>query len=422
MLIVPASRDAAAAETKIKVTKQADLPRSSYVIVGTASQFVESTDEQFNPFASKVRADIERVLADYEIEDKSTMRQLLGAKLDLQELGGEYDAGLQTIEALRALEEKPSSKLTSGLFARARLQAAKDTGARAGAAYEQAFRKRYRESIEALPWDVVQDRIKESFAYSRINSRGATLGEVKTELDPAVLKSGTLDKVEAWELISARNNLKSAIPLSAERGDVLRGYIAQHDVVKPEIWTAREATFTKDQRLTPVLVGIWDTGVDVAQFPDQLFTDPVPSASGTHGLAFDDVGKPSKDWLYPLTPEQQKAYPEFRDEIKGILDLQNGVDSPEAAAVQKKYGSLSPDEMHERMELNKVIGCSISTERIARGSQCAAIRRRGSSLRASTINCRICRLPLRKNGLGTWAPPFNRWRIISGHDTSGWST
>ena len=111
--------------------QQADLPRSSYAIVGTASQFVEAPDGRFNPFASKVRADIERILADYEIEDKSTMRKLLGAKLDLQELDGEYKAGLQTIEAFRALEEKPSSKLTSGLFARARLQAALDAGTRA---------------------------------------------------------------------------------------------------------------------------------------------------------------------------------------------------------------------------------------------------------------------------------------------------
>ena len=126
------------------------------------------------------------------------------------------------------------------------------------------------------------------------------------------------------------------IPLSRERGDVLHEYIALHDVVKPEIWSAREATLTADQHLTPVLVGIWDSGIDVSLFPNQLFTDPNPTASGNHGLAFDDVGNPSTDWLYPLTAEQRKAYPEFRDQLKGILDLQNGIDSPEAAAVREE--------------------------------------------------------------------------------------
>lgn len=372
VILIAAPSVSARLDAKAKVTKQADLPRFSYTIVGTPSQFVEADNAQFKPFSSKVRSDIDRILADFEIEDKSTMRKLLAAKLDLQELDGEYEAGLRTVEALRALEEKPSSKLTSGLFARARLQAALDTGATSGAAYVQTFRGQYRKSIDALPWDIVQDQIKSSFAYSRINSRAAALGEVKTELDPAVSKSGALDNLEAWELISARNNLKSAIPLGPERGDVLHEYIALHDVIKPEIWSAREATLTADQRLTPVLVGIWDSGIDVSLFPSQLFTDPTPTASGSHGLAFDDVGNPSTQWLYPLTAEQQKAYPEFRDEIKGILDLQNGIDSPEAATVQRKFNTLSPDQMHDLMELNKVIGFYIH------GTHCAGIAVRGN--------------------------------------------
>src|ERR1019366_8761002 len=65
------------------------------------------------------------------------------------------------------------------------------------------------------------------------------------------------------------------------------------------------------------LVGIWDSGIDVALFPDQLFDDPNPTASGTHGLAFDDLGGPSMSWLHPLTPEQLKTHPETRDDIKG---------------------------------------------------------------------------------------------------------
>ena len=371
-VLVAASSASAALAAKVKVTTQADLPRSSYAIDGLASEFVEAPNARFNPFAAKVRSDIEHILADFEIEDKSTMRKLLGAKLDLQELDGEYKAGLQTVELLRALEDKPSRKLTSGLFVRARLQAALDTGATSGPAYVQAFSKRYQLSIDELPWDIVEDDIRSSFAFSRVNTRAATLGNVKTELDPAAAKSGAIDNLEAWALIAARNNLKSAIPLSPERGNVLHKYIASHEVIKPDIWAAREATLTADQRLTPVLVGVWDSGVDVSLFPGQLFDDPDPTASGRHGLAFDDVGNPSTDWLYPLTAEQRKAYPEYRDQIKGILDLQNGIDSAEAATVQKKFSTLSPEQMHEMTELNKVIGFYIH------GTHCAGIAVRGN--------------------------------------------
>ena len=118
---------------------------------------------------------------------------------------GDYPAALKTVDALRDLEEKPAAKLTTGLFARARLQAAIDTQSTSGPAYEQAFRKHYREAIDPLPWDVVQDDIKASYAGSRVYTKSAAIGQVKTELDPAVQKSGALDNPEAWDLISTRN-------------------------------------------------------------------------------------------------------------------------------------------------------------------------------------------------------------------------
>jgi hypothetical protein len=152
----------------------------------------------------------------------------------------------------------------------------------------------------------------------------------------------------------------------------LKSYIALHNVVKPDIWAAREVTLTKDQKLTPVLVAIWDSGIDVSLFPDQLFTDPNPTASGTHGLAFDDQGGPSKTWLYPLTAEQQKEYPDFRGQIKGFLDLQNGIDSSDAEAMQKKFTTLSPDQLHQMFELDKVVGFYIH------GTHCAGIAVRGN--------------------------------------------
>jgi subtilisin family serine protease len=358
--------------TKKKVTSQADLPRFSYPVTGTASELVEADDATFNAFAAKVRSDLNTILNDYEIDDKSTMRTLLSAKLDLEELAGEYEDALKTVEALRALQEKPSAKLTTGIFARAWLQAAIETKATTGPGFDESFAKHYREAVDSLPWDVVQDSIKRSYRSSRIYTNSSALGGVKTDLDPAVQKSGALDNLEAWDLISTRNDLQFAIPLGASRAEVLKQYIAAHNVVKPDIWAAREVTLTNSQKLSPVLVAIWDSGIDVSLFPDQLFTDAKPTASGTHGLAFDDRGEPSATWLYPLTPELQKAYPAFRAQIKGFLDIENGIDSPEADSVQKNFSTLSPDQMHQLFELNKVLGFYLH------GTHCAGIAVRGN--------------------------------------------
>lgn len=395
LLVTPVSYSQS--NPKKKVSSQADLPRFSYPLKGSASELVQADEATFNAFAGKVRADLDTVFRDYEIEDKSTMRTLLDAKRDLQHLAGEYRAALETVEAIRALQEKPAAKLTSGLYSRAVLQAAIDTKSTSGPAFEQALTKNYSEAINALPWDVVQDNIKQAYAGTRIVTKSLVLGEVMTELDPSVRKSGALDNLEAWDLISTRVYLQWFLPLEHARGEVLKQYIAAHNVVKPDIWAAREVTLSKDQKLMPVLVGIWDSGIDVSLFPDQLYTDPQPTTSGSHGLAFDDRGDPATTWLYPLTAEQQKAYPEFRDEIKGFLDLENSVDSPEAEAVQKKFSTMSPDQIHQLNELEKVIGFYIH------GTHCAGIAVRGNPaarLVVARFNDQLADLPF---------PPTSEW-------------
>jgi subtilisin family serine protease len=370
LLIVPFLHSQSTARKK--VTSEADVPRFSYPVAVSASSLVQSDDAAFNAFASKIRTDLDTVLRDYEIDDKSTMRTLLSAKLSLQELSGEYQDALRTVDALRALEEKPSAKLTSGLFTRARLQSAADTHSTKGAAYDQAFTKHFGEAIDALPWDVVQDWAKSSYVTARLFTTAFVVGDVMTDLDPAVQQSKALDNQEAWDLVAARDELRFAIPLGPARAAVLKRYIAAHNVVKPDIWAVRDVTLTKEQKLTDTLVAIWDSGIDVSLFPDQLFTDPHPTASGVHGLAFDDRGGPSTTWLYPLTPQQQKAYPEFRDQIQGELDIENGRDTPQAELLQKKFSTVTPDELHQMLDLQKVIGFYLH------GTHCAGIALRGN--------------------------------------------
>ena len=74
------------AAAKVAITKQADLPRFSYPIAGTATQFVETDAATFDAFSAKVSHDVDGVLAGYQIDDKSTLSQLLAAKLNLPSL------------------------------------------------------------------------------------------------------------------------------------------------------------------------------------------------------------------------------------------------------------------------------------------------------------------------------------------------
>jgi subtilisin family serine protease len=357
---------------KKKVTSQSDLPRFSYPLTTPASELVQADSAAFDAFSSKVQADLTAVFRDYDIADKASMRNLLFTKMTLQQLAGEYAEALETVKTVRAMEDKPSAKLTSGLLVESELAAAIETKSTSGAAYEQAFTKSYSEAVDKLPWDTVQDSMKAAWAGAKLRTKASLIAFVKTELDPAVEKSKALSGDQAWDLIAVRRAIQFDLPLNASRIEILGKYVTAHNVIKPDIWEARDVTLSAVDKPTPVLVGIWDSGVDVSLFGEQVFTDPHPTASGAHGLSYLDDGGVSHAWLYPLTDAQEKEYPNFRDELKGRLDVENGVNSSEAQMLQKKMSTYTPDQMHERAELQKVIGYYVH------GTHVAGISARGN--------------------------------------------
>jgi hypothetical protein len=389
---------------KKKVASQADLPRFSYPLNIPASELVQADAATFDAFAAKVRSDVNSVLEGYEISDKATMRTLLSAKADLQELAGDYSGALETVKAIRGMEDKPAARLTSGLFTESELNAAIETKSTTGTAYEQAFTKSYSDAVSKLPWDVVQDTMKAAWAGTKLRNKASLISFVKTEIDPAAEKSKAVNAEEAETLIFVRRAIQFDLPLNTARIQVLGAYVTAHNVMKPDIWQAREVTFTAADKLTPTLVGIWDSGVDVSIFGNQVFTDPHPTASGNHGLSYLDDGGVSHAWLYPLTDAQQKEYPNFRDELKGRLDLENGVDSPEAQELQRKMSTFTPDQMHERAELQKVISYYIH------GTHVAGISARGNPavrLVVARFNDQLPDLPF---------PPTPEWAHKLGAD------
>jgi subtilisin family serine protease len=355
----------AQASAKKKVASQSDLPRFSYALSAPASELVQADSATFEPFAAHVRSDLDSVFRDYDIADKSTIRELLYTKMSLQELAGDFSGALETVKAIRALEDKPAARLTSGLFTESLLNAAIETKSTSGAAFEQTFVSSFQSAVDKLSWDVVQDVMKASWGQAKLASKASMIGFVKTELDPSVEKSKALNNDEAWTLIAVRRSLQFDLPLKDERASVLGKYVTSHNVMKPDIWEAREVTLTAADHLTPVLAAIWDSGIDVSIFGKNVFTDPHPTASGDHGWAFDDDGSTSHTWLYPLTAAQQNEYPTFQDELQGRLDLESGIDSPEAQALQKRMSTLTAEQMHERNELRKVVGFYVHGTHVA---------------------------------------------------------
>jgi subtilisin family serine protease len=290
------------------------------------------------------------VISGYTINDKEMLRELVGAKLDAQLLRGDANGALKSVEDLRGLEEKPAAKLVSGLLTRAIVQANLDTGAWSGEAYDQAFQKHYSEAIDPLPWATVQESVKSLRVSFELMSQSNLVSNAKNDLDPEVAKTGGVDLPGAEELLSMRRVIKLDLPVSKSGLAVLEPYIEAHNVKKPDIWPEREVTLTAQDKTTPVRIAIFDSGVDTALYPGQLFVVPNPGAHSPHGLAFDMHGNLRNGDLQPLDADQKAAYPKWIAVAQGFDDLENGIDSTAATQVRKTLAETPPDELAPLMK------------------------------------------------------------------------
>ena len=330
---------------KKAVKSETDLPRFSYPISMTASELLAADDAVFLPFARKVGADVDGVLAGYAIEDKATLRGLLGTKADVQLLTGDVDGALATLDQVRDLEEKPQTRISSGLITREILKAEKDSGASSGPAFQVAFVKEFKSTVDGLPWAAVQDRVKRSRAQYTTLTPDVLIGSVKASMDPAVAKTKSLDFKMAQGLVLLRTVLKDRYPVRETIVNTLAAYIKTNNVAKPDIWASRDVSFGSDAKLTPVLIGIWDSGVDTSLYTTQLYVDPKPGPHSPHGLAYDQQGKIYNGDLQPLTAEQKAFYPKELEIRLGQNDMVAGVDSPLAAKTREYFKATPPEQL-----------------------------------------------------------------------------
>jgi len=357
-------------QPKRAVQSEADLPRVVYPVTGSVSTLLQSEDSVFASKVKQAGADLDALFADYDIQDKATLISMLTAKLSLQELGGEDAAGLETIAKLRELQSKPDLKLTVALFDEAILKA-RQTGKK-GAGYEQEVESIYREAVNALPWEVVQDVVKSARSTSGLLSESFLLGRAQEELQPEIDKSGSLSRDSMYALLGARANLRVKLPLNSIRRNVLKAYVAARDTKKPDIWTAREVTLSNEDHPQKVLVGIWDSGFDTTVYPGHLYSYADPKPYPAQGLAFTDDGNSSASALYPLTPEQKQQYPKLSEDLEAYADLQVGDETPVAEAFKKRLATMSKEDVNKLFERFSFFG------NMAHGTHVAGIAIKGN--------------------------------------------
>ncbi len=359
LTVLAAATVSLVAADKPRITSQDQLPRFNYAYTGPVTAVVTS-EEAYARLAGPVRADLEKLLNDYDIADRATLQGVLGVLLSLDVHEGRYDDALARIARMRELEEKPAAKLTLGLLAESYVRTRKAGDFATPAAFAEAFAATYARALAALPWDVVADNIKSAKASAEIGSEALLLGNLASNFQPGVDKTGQVSGDVAQALVGARTTYAHFLPLKPQRVAALGAYVKANFKEKPDRWSPRQVALDA-AALTPVTVAVWDSGVDMALFPQQAWTNAAEKVDGrdddgngyvddVHGIAYDLKSARVPDLLMPLDEGQRAAYPTMRNFTKGILDLQANIDSVEAADLKKHLGTLKPDDVKAFLE------------------------------------------------------------------------
>jgi subtilisin family serine protease len=104
----------------------------------------------------------------------------------------------------------------------------------------------------------------------------------------------------------------------------------------------------------------WDSGTDPSVFSDILFINTAETEDGIdndgngfiddmHGIAYDIDARPTTGLLYPLGDAAERM-PQVMAYMKGFMDLQASVDSPDASALKQHLASLDPSQIEGFLE------------------------------------------------------------------------
>lgn len=343
---------------KVKVESLDDLPRMVYPIDRPPSEFL--TSPEFSTLMAQVEKDVDRTLSRYDIQDASTLRRLYTVRSQIDFLNSRYESAIDWMEKRRALEDKEANRLTVGLTLKAWV-AARDAAAdtAAGEEFKFAFADALSNSIANLPWEIVQDNIEQGKGFAEVISNNFVLGMVESQIDPAVAKTGELTESMAWSLIDLRDTMDLWIPVKEEIVSVYSDLIAANRIIKPDIWSNRSIDIDPEMKAQPVVIGIWDTGVDTSIYQNSLWSNTNETFDNTdtdnngfiddvYGIAFDVEGRKSPELLLPAGQEVGQIGGTMTY-LKGMIDVMSSVDSDEASTVKKHLGELRSDEVKSFM-------------------------------------------------------------------------
>jgi hypothetical protein len=325
----PAGGPAPQPSARQVITSAEQLPRRVVKLDKLPSQYLEAPRTEVLALADTLEKNLREDLQKFDIQDAATQRVYYGALLTLAQFKGDWAAVPALVERLKALQDKPGPRATTGTMAS--ILAEQQLGKRDAAWVQAEVQRRY----GTMNWTDVADGVKGFKAQMELMNPALTKPAFEQQLDVVARNMQmTVPEGLVGSIIGSRLQNELVAPL---KGAVVAGLQAVIDAqakaapAQPDVWTPRLFAIAPTAKASEVGIGIWDSGVDLSLFK----TTP------GRGIAFDREARPATDLLRPLG-EASARWPVLKQLVKGAMDLQAGLDTEDARRLKQAVATLDP--------------------------------------------------------------------------------
>lgn len=350
---------------KIKIEKAEDLPKHYYNLESSVAMDYINDNALAIRLANEIEKNLKADLAKYDIQDKATLRGYEGMFRTISLVKKDYKTAWKHLKNNRALAEKSEDKYMSGIQEEAYISAKLDKRISNEADFKKALAENLSKSLTVPPYEVIKENVESTVGMMGILTKNLYQGIVEGQMQPVIEKSkGQVPQYAAYGLLEANLGFTIILPYAQEVYHPIyqKLYDTNHkEVVMVDIWQQRDVVFENDNQLEPVIIGIWDTGVDMDIFSknnqwinskekiDGKDNDGNGFIDDIHGIAFEEEGVPTIGTLQDAKKINPKieTYQRFS---KGLGDLQSAVKSAEADELKKYMSSLKPEEVNPFIE------------------------------------------------------------------------
>ena len=357
----PASAQSAppAAGAKIKVRTADDLPRHTYAITGKTLDILKDP-AKFDPIVDKLVADSLRDLETYDIADSTTVQGYYQLLSQAYTLKMDLSRAIEWSDRAGALDDKPQERATRGHMVRALAAAREVSTDMSSPAFVAKFKETLKARLSAQPYDLVKDQLIGTRAQAQIVTRELVESSLSGQLDALIAAAnGQATGDIAATVMGAKLTLDITLPLlphvAAVYGEIIDANANATQAASK--WDGRLVELPAATQAKPVVVGIWDSGVDVGLYPNQLWTNAAESPNGLdddrngfvddiHGLAFGLDRRPTTGHLASLAGLKGDK-DQYIDFIAASQDMQAGIQNEGVTRFQKHYGSLRGQELQD---------------------------------------------------------------------------